>query len=290
MIRFVNATAATRLSWFLLPLAIGPSLGEALETSTRAVQVTAASLAWGGWAALLVAVLIPRTVTLTAIRIGAPLALVVANWASLSGDRPWTDAVGVFVAALTTAVVFAPSTGDAFVNGSSYGDERRLPLRAPASLTLGPIQLAWIVAVAAPVGVPLLLAARQWAAGGLLLGIGAPAAWLAIRALHGLSRRWVVLVPAGLVLHDLHALVDPVLFPRATVTRLGPAQPDTSARDLTQGAMGLAVELQLREPLELTPRRRDRTVQVESVERVLFAPTRPAALLRAAAERRIAVG
>jgi hypothetical protein len=101
----------------------------------------------------------------------------------------------------------------------------------------------------------------------------------------------VVFVPAGLVLHDHQALVDPALFPRASIRHLGPAPADPSeAYDLTQGALGLALELELVEPLEIAPRRPDRSLELERVAAVLFTPTRPGALLQEAARRRIAVG
>lgn len=280
-----------RITWFLLPLASGPALGDALGGSSRSVEVVGSLLAWGTWAGVLVAVLLPRTVSLTALRIAAPVALCAANWSALVGDRAAAvDVVAVTWAALTLVAAFAPTTGDSFVNGSSYGDERRMPLRVPGTLLLGPLPLAWATAVAAPVGAPLLLAARQWVASAVVLAAGLPAAAIAIRALHGLSRRWVVFVPAGLVLHDLHALVDPVLFPRARIARLGPAPADgAGARDLTLRALGLALELELLEPLELAPRRPDRVVELEPVERILFAPTRPGAVLHEAARRGIPV-
>jgi hypothetical protein len=166
-----------------------------------------------------------------------------------------------------------------------------MPLRVPGTLLFGPLPLAWVAAVAAPIGAPLLLAARQWVAAGVLAAVGGPAAVVAIRALHGLSRRWIVFVPAGVVLHDLHALVDPVLFPRARIRRLGPA-PATgdSAMDLTLRSLGLALELELADPLEVAPRRPDRQVELEQVDRVLFTPTRPGAVVQEAARRRIAVG
>ena len=92
-----------------------------------------------------------------------------------------------------------------------------------------------------------------WRAG-VLVVVGVPLAAVAIRALHGLSRRWVVFVPAGVVLHDLQALVDPVLFPRTSIRRLGPAPADgDGAVDLTQGSLGLALELELVEPTEIAP-------------------------------------
>lgn len=280
-----------RITWLLLPLCVGPALGEALAGSSRPIEVIGAVLAWGTWAKVLVALLIPRTVGLTALRIVAPLALVVSIWAALAGPRGAADVVAVAWASLTVVAAFAPTTGDTFVNGSSYGDERRLPLRVPASLLLGPLPLAWAAAVAAPVIAPLLLGARQWVAGAAVLVAGVPAAAVAIRALHGLSRRWVVFVPAGLVLHDHQALVDPVLFPRTSIRALGPAPADPGgAYDLTQGALGLALRLELVEPLEIAPRRRDRSLELEAVAAVLFTPTRPGALLHEAARRRIAVG
>lgn len=280
-----------RATWALLPLAVGPALGDALDASTRAVALTGAVLAWGTWAAVLVAVLIPRAVSLTVLRIAAPAALAAANWAALTGDRGGADLVAVAWAAVTVVAAFAPTTGDCFVNGSSYGDERRMPLRVPGALLLGPLPLAWVATVAAPIGAPLLTAAEQWVAAGALALVGSPAAVIAARALHGLSRRWVVLVPAGLVLHDLHALVDPVLFPRQSIRRLGPAPADVAgAKDLTLRSFGLALELDLVEPAEIAPRRPDRRVEVEPVQRALFAPTRPGALLQEAARRRIPVG
>jgi hypothetical protein len=280
-----------RATWVLLPLAMGPALGDALDGSTRAVAVTGAVLAWGTWAAVLVAVLIPRTLSLTVLRIAAPAAVAVANWSALAGDRTGADVLAVVWAAVAVVAALAPTTGDTFVNGSSYGDERRMPLRVPGSLLLGPLPLAWITVVSAPIGAPLLLAARQWIAGGALLVAGAPAAAIAGRALHGLSRRWVVFVPAGLVLHDLHTMVDPVLFPRTSIRRLGPAPADgDDALDLTAGSLGLALELELAQATEVAPRRRDGRVEVAQVQRLRFTPTRPGALLVEAARRRIAVG
>lgn len=289
--QLLNGPWPVRITWALLPLAVGPALGDALDGSSRAVALTGAVLAWGSWAKVLVAVLIPRTVSLTALRLVAPAALVAAVWAGVAGEQSGADLVAVAWAAITLVAAFAPTTGDCFVNGSSYGDERRMPLRVPAALLAGPLPLAWVVAVGVPVGAPLLLAARQWVAGGLLLVAGVPAAAVAIRALHGLARRWVVFVPAGLVLHDLHAMVDPVLFPRTAIRRLGPAPADgDGALDLTLGSPGLALELELVDELEVVPRRRDGLVKTEPVGRLLFTPTRPGALLTEAAARRIAVG
>ncbi|MGK2948352.1 MAG: hypothetical protein ACSLFP_07245, partial [Acidimicrobiales bacterium] len=68
------------------------------------------------------------------------------------------------------------------------------------------------------------------------------------------------------------------------------AQDADVALDLTARALGLALEVELAEPTEVAPRRRDGQVQVTAVDRLLFTPTRPGELLAEAARRRIAVG
>lgn len=279
-----------RAGWLGLPLVVGPVLGDALGDSSRPVQVVASLGLWGGWVAVLLATLVPRTVSLTVLRVGAPAAgAAVVAAVVADGSSPGWRVAAVSWAVVTAAVAFSPVTGQAFVDGSSYGDEQRFPLRTPAALLAGPVVLAWAAVVAGVATGPLLLAARQWLAGGLALVAGLAAVWWGLRALHTLSRRWVVLVPGGLVLHDPLALTDPVLFRRATVRRLGPAPADTRALDLTRGALGLALEVELVEPVSLTlapggPRRPSETVETD---RLLFTPTRPGALLTATRTRHL---
>jgi len=281
-----------RVTWALLPLVLGPALGDALGEHSRAVAVTGSVLAWLVWAGVLVAVLLPTTASLTALRIASPAALVVADWAAIDGPGGTAALVAVAGTAIVVVAAFSPLTGHVFVNGSAYGDEARFTLRVPAALLLGPIVLAELVAVGPPVAGVLLLAAGQWVAGGGVLAVGLPAAAAATWALHGLTRRWVVFVPAGFVLHDPHTMIDPVLFPRETVTRLGPAPADVrpDAVDLSQRALGLLLELDLREPVELAPRRGSRAADLVTTDAVLFAVTRPGPLLAEAARRRLPVG
>ena len=151
------------------------------------------------------------------------------------------------------------------------------------------------MAVAGVLTGPLLLGDRRWVAGGVALALGWPLAALAARALHGLHRRWFVLVPTGAVLHDFSAVTESVMAPRRQVAGLGPAPADTAALDLTMGAAGLALELRFVDPLVVSPRpgRRPGTgavVEPVSTGAVVFTPTRPGRLLTAAAERRLPVG
>ena len=151
-------------------------------------------------------------------------------------------------AAVATGWVFAPTFGAWCVNGPAYPNERRFLLQAPGPLLAGPLALAWALAVAGVAAGPLLLAARQWVLGALLTAAGLPLAWLLLRGMYDLSRRWVVFVPAGVVLHDPITLVDPVLVPRRSIAGIGPALVGTAATDLTQRSPGLALEIALTYP------------------------------------------
>ena len=160
-------------------------------------------------------------------------------------------------------------------------------------MLLGPLAIAWASAIGPPTAAVVLLAERQWALGALVAVAGGAIAAAAGRALLGLARRWLVFVPAGIVVHDPFGLADPVLFPRHDIAGLGPAVKDgDDALDLTANALGLALELRLREPatvLAITrPGRRPEAAPV-GVERLLMTPTRAAAVLAAAADRRYPV-
>jgi len=258
-------------------------------TSTPVTWVTAVGL-WLAWAAGLLALLVPRTVSLTVLRVDGPGVAVVAVIASVQGGVEGADLLAVAVAALVLVVGAWPTVGEGLVDGSSYGPEKRLPLRVPPSLALGPAPLAVAVVLVGLSAGPLLLAAEQWVLGVVVTVVGAGLAVLSARSLHGLSRRFLVFVPGGVVVHDPLTLVDPVLLPKAGLASVGPAPADTDAEDLTMGAGGLVMELRLQQPSDLVRRRPGRAPD-ESVTTaaVLVAPTRTAAFLADARERNLPV-
>ncbi|HVE47316.1 MAG TPA: hypothetical protein VNA57_11295 [Acidimicrobiales bacterium] len=279
---------AVRAAWAVLPLTAGPSLGAALDGHSRAVQLVASTAMWAGWAAVVTATLIAHPVALTALRVVAPAALAAAVLAAVDGHP---SALAVGSAALALVLIFLPETGARYVNGPAYPNERRLPLRVPGPLLLGILPLAWALAVGAPVGVLLLLACRRWVAAAALAVVGLPVAGLLLAAMNNLSRRWVVFVPAGLVLHDPIALADPVLFRRQIVEVLRPAPADTDSLDITQRAPGLALELVLTEKVPMMLMRPGTRIgEPGSSARLLFTPTRPGEVLKEAAARRITTG
>lgn len=289
-----------QVPWVLLAVLASGPLADALAGAAAGTAAVAWAVAALAWTAALVAMLVPRSAGLTVVRLLVPAALVALGGAAAVGDaRSPLDLLALLAAAVATLVVLSPWTIDAFVDGSSYGPERRLALRTPLPVLLVAIA-TWAATAAGVAAGPLLLASERWVLGAAALLVGAPVAALGARALHQLSRRWLVLVPTGMVLHDQLTMPEPQLFLRQTMRRLGPALVDASdadapddvtdaVEDLTAGASGLVIELELTEPVELLVRS-GRGTTLRPVTRVRFSPGRPAELLAEAKRRRLPVG
>ena len=279
---------AFRIAWIVLPFTTGPLLSDALSSTDDAFRITATVALWAIWALTLAAALVERTLTLTIVRVAAPAAVAAAAWATAatSSIEAWKAALAFASTLLAAAAALSPLTGDAFVNGSAYGPERRMALRPTVpALLLAP--LAWAIGVAGLAAGPLLLAAGELGPGLAALVVGGGLGVLALRALHGLSRRWIVFVPAGLVIHDPLTMSDAVLFPRRSIVRLGPAEPADAASDrvldVTGGAPGLALHVEVDVPQSIGVRDgRRRTTNVEVAD-ILVTPTRPGEVLAEAA-------
>ena len=276
-----------RIAWATLPLTAGPALQAALGQHSTPVAVAGAVGLWSAWLVVLVGTLVFHPLGLTALRLAAPGA-VAAVVAAAVDDHP--SALALVAALVVVVLAFLPETGLVYVNGPAYPNERRYPLRVPGPLLFGPLELMWVLVVAGPATAVLLLAARAWIAGAVVAVVSGAACWFLIRPLHALSRRWVVFVPAGLVLHDPLSLADPVLFRRQQVETLRPAPADTDSLDLTQRALGLALELVLWEKVPMVlVKPGQRVGESGQSARLLFTPTRPGAVLHDAAGRRIPV-
>jgi len=233
-----------RVAWLLLPATVGTAASRAASDTSTAVHTVAAVELWALWAAGLVAALVPTTAGLTVLRLLAPAPLLVAAVAFVA-HPDLVGVLGVVVGALVVGAVFRPALGRTFCQGSAYGDEARFPLRPPGALVLGPLPLLWVFMAAAVAGGPLLLAARQWAPGVVVTLIGALALAVLPRRFHLLSRRFLVFVPAGLVVHDHLVLAETALFRWVEVRSVERALSDTTALDLTGGALGAALEVTL---------------------------------------------
>ncbi len=276
-----------RALWLILPLVAGLGLDDLTE-GLRWPLVAEVAL-WAGWFAGLVACLVPGTLSLTAVRSLAPAVVGVTVIGTLLGDVQSTTAlVGVGYGIIVTVTALLPVVGDQMINGSAYGSERRMGLRPPGFAIVGPIQLAWFLlffGVTVPV---IAISDGRWVVAAISILPGLGACWLGWRVLHQLSRRWLVFVPAGFVIHDPVLLAESILMRRTTVTSLGPAiEADLErATDLTAGATGLGLEVVLNEPVTFAKRARKELIVIEA-DRMIFSPTLPGALLREARIRAI---
>ena len=137
----------------------------------------------------------------------------------------------------------------------------------------------------------LLLATRTWVAGAVCTVAGVGLVLVFVPRLHRLTRRFVVLVPTGFVVHDHLLLADTAMFRKAQVAALALAPADTEAADLTGRTVGNALEVSLRDPGQVRvagtlQQRQGRAVEIRAF---LVAPSRPGRLLVEAAARGFAV-
>lgn len=288
-----------RVAWAAQAIgAIGP-IGDALAGRSGPVRLAGLLLWWAAWFAGLVAALVPSVIGLTVMRLLAP-AFPLAGLAVLftDGVSVAADAITLGICVATTAIVFGAETGRAFVQASAYGDERRYPLRPPGALVAGPLPAMWLASVGATLVGVLLLAARTWI-GAVVAVVGLGLVALLTPRFHLLARRWLVFVPAGLVVHDHVPLAETLMVRAADVGRLELAEVSTSATDLTAGALGPAVEIHLRSAspaaLRATGRVADqpgadgRPTPVASstvaTDSVLVSPSRPGVVLAEARSR-----
>jgi hypothetical protein len=278
-----------RALWLVLPFTAGPSFAAALDDADELLQTGVSTLLWAIWAATLVALMVPRTQTLTALRVVAPSGLVAVGMAIFSLRDQDSIAFDLTMAIITVGwaavMAFRPTISDSFVDGSSYGDETRFLLSTPGPLMAGPIQLVWLAIAVGALAGPVALLDERWVLGGILLVLGWPLAFFAVPILHRLSNRWLVFVPAGMVVHDKTALREPQLFRVSDIAGLGPAPVDTDVEDISLGGLGLALRVALKEPSKIIRNERSSSVDLTEIDGFVVSPNRPGAVVAEAKER-----
>jgi len=284
-------TGIMRVIWISLPLLCGPSLADSLNDFKLLLRTTVSISLWTFWVLILLSTLIATPISLAIIRIGAPAAAALSLWSALETSGSVSGIIGLAASAITACVALSAPLGDKFSDGASYGDERRFLLRAPGPvlLLLGP--LAWLTSVAGLTVGPILLLNKNFLLGSLISLCGFPLAALASNAIYQLGKRWLVLVPAGILLHDHLSVGDPTLIPRNQLANFSPAKVETNALDLSQNSFGLSLEIQCLTPLSMMLRTgtRKTTNETSIVESFLINPVRPNVLLAEAQKRGLRV-
>ena len=272
-----------RIVWIVVAVTGAWSIGDAVGNRSAGLRVTIVVIAWLAWGIGVVALVVPSPLGLTVIRMLSALSCGAAAVAWVGGAPPAAGAGFVVGAALGALFVGGADLGQRCVQASAYGDERRFLLRPPAAFLL-PVGLAGLAWVAAVLAAPLLLGSRRWLIGGAVALVAALLSWFLLPRFNTLARRWLVLVPAGLVVHDQVVLGETLMVARPNVIRVDLALADTEAADLTGPAGGHAVEIGLRSmvtatlaPTKAAPR--GATLHMQSF---IIAPTRPGAVIAAA--------
>jgi hypothetical protein len=159
-------------------------------------------------------------------------------------------------------------------------------------LLIAPVPLGVLLIGVGVVSGPLLLADSRFVVGAIALVIGWIIAFACVRSLHALSRRWLVVVPAGLTIADPLTLADPVLMRRETINsvhRVAVALP-ADALDLRLGTTAGSLEIELAEPAAFARRRGRAGGEAVEAPGIAVAVVRPVALLALVAARRIPTG
>ena len=271
-----------RTLWLAVAVTGVWSIGDALDGRSAGLRTTIVVVAWLAWGIGVVALVVPSPLGLTIMRMLSALSCVAAVVGWIGGAGPAAGAV--FVVCTSTCGVFVGSAdfGQRCVEASAYGDERRFLLRPPVAFLL-PVGLAGLFWAAAVVAAPLLLGSKQWIAGGLAAVVAGLLSWLLLPRFNVLARRWLVLVPAGVVVHDQVVLGETLMVPRLDVVRIDLALVETEAADFTGPAAGHAIEIGLRSMVTASVARTKESPRGTAlhVQSFIIAPTRPGAVLRA---------
>ena len=234
-----------RVAW--VALAVVPN---ALD-DTSAVFVGAA---WVVWALGVLAVVWQSPLSLTVIRVLTPLAVVglVGSlvFSDSLDDASVTDVVWPLVGiALSIAVIvasFLPYYAAAHVQAAAYGSEQRFPLRVPVPL-VAPMVVAWAVSIGLLIALLFALAGRVWWLAAVLGLLTAAVGKVVLERMHRFSRRWLVVVPAGVVVHDHLLLAETFMAKSTSVASVSIAAGPGDALDLTAVARGSVIVVHLRD-------------------------------------------
>jgi len=278
------------LAWIPIPLLGYEVFGSALSSKSASVQTTVALSLWILWSIVFLISLIPSASLLTVYRVVVPISVVASIWSSIEAEMNASSILLLFCSAICFSISLLPSIGFWFINGSAYGDEVRIPLRAPGPLLLGPVPLAWIVVASSLIFSIIYLSSQKYVFGFIVFTIGSGLSYFSYRSLAALSQRWLVFVPAGVVLHDNMVLADPFLIRKSMIKGISPALASTDGLDLTMSSLGMSLEVELYEPAGLSLQMNPLAPpEVNEVTSFLVSPSLLSTTLEQASARNIAI-
>jgi hypothetical protein len=148
------------------------------------------------------------------------------------------------ISLLASLLVMSAEIGNSFIQLAAYGDERRYLLRCPPAMLVVQI-LSWLVWLTLTI-VAINLFDNKTYVLGVIVAIAAIFLTIALpRRFHRFSRRWLVSVPAGLVIHDHVVLAETAMFMHNAVIEIGIETAQTEAADLSGKCSGLGLVITL---------------------------------------------
>lgn len=242
----------TNVRWVLRVSAVAtgatvPLLSNRLEALSSGASALASIALWATWAVVLLCVLVPSAVSLTALRLVAPAHLAITTIlvvGALAGESDAVTVAALVPTLITSIVALSADIGSNFVQSSAYGDELRVLLLPSPSFAFV-IVVSWLIWVASLVVGVLALIREAWVAGGILLAVGVILGVILPRRFHRFSRRWLVVVPAGLVLHDHVVLGETAMFTRDSIRSITVSRRDAEVADLSGRGRGTGVTVEL---------------------------------------------
>lgn len=267
----------TRTTWIAVAL-LPQSFTTDFASSSEQTNLTLEIQGWVSWAIVLVALWVPHPISLTASRMIAPLVVLGITVGLPSVAWEPTKIVAALLAAITSIFIFTAEFGGNQVQAGAFGNERRFVLRMPAPLAL-PTLVGWLLFAAGLCIAPLVASSANWLIAVPVVAFALLVTWFVPQRLHQLSKRWLVRVPAGWVVHDAVLLADNVLIRTHELAAMHLAPADSEALDISGLTRGALLEVALRESttIRLTPfaARVTRTLDVVHAKSLLVAPTRP---------------
>ena len=208
------------------------------DQSSRPVAWVLLIWGWLLWTSVGASLLVPSPMSLTIVRIVVPLSVAVSIHA--------TTPIAIFCAVVSLIVASSPLFVDFMVQGGAYGDETRFALRTPLPYIV-PACIAWLLFTMSFIGGSLFLAAQQYVVGAVLVVIGILLSRSIPQRLHRLARRWLVIVPVGIVVHDHLVLHETIMATTEKILSATRTSEVGEAADLTGGVFGDRVAIALTE-------------------------------------------
>jgi len=228
--------ASTLLAWVVLGIA-APWQRLASDYSS-AVGIVLIAWGWLFFLAVAIGILVPSPISLTATKCITPLMMLCAFMAA--------SPAGIFGALAAFIITWSALFADVMVQGSAYGEETRFALRTPVPYW-APTVVAWSLLSGSLLGGSLLIAAEAYFVGAPLLIVGVVLTRTVPRRLHRLSRRWLVIVPAGVVVHDHLVLAETMMSMRSKILSISKVAASGETADFTGGVVGPRIAVHLKE-------------------------------------------